>query len=90
MEMEPWERAIWPCARNPSLLDEPRKVAKEEGVEKIRLINIAVAEKLSVIELNAIFASVGRAQMLGGRWKFSIEQAPAIRNAGVMKCRACR
>ena len=58
--MEPWERAIWPCARNPSLLDEPRKVAKEEGVEKIRLINIAVAEKLSVLELNAIFVSVGR------------------------------
>jgi hypothetical protein len=33
----------------PSLLDEARRVAKEEGIALNQLINVAVAEKLSAL-----------------------------------------
>ena len=51
----------------PSLLEELRKLAKEEGVVLNQLINVAVAEKLSALRTERYFrergarADVGRA-----------------------------
>ena len=51
----------------PSLLEELRKLAKEEGVALNQLINVAVAEKLSALRTERYFrerggrADVGRA-----------------------------
>lgn len=39
----------------PSLLDEARKVAEQEGVAVNQLINVAVAEKLSALRTEANF-----------------------------------
>jgi len=39
----------------PSLLDEARKVAEQEGVAVNQLINVAVAEKLSALRTEAYF-----------------------------------
>jgi HicB family len=39
----------------PSLLDEARRIAEEEGVALNQLINVAVAEKLSAIRTEAFF-----------------------------------
>jgi len=39
----------------PSLLDEARKLAEEEGVAVNQLINVAVAEKLSALRTEAYF-----------------------------------
>ena len=39
----------------PSLLDEARKLAAEEGVAVNQLINVAVAEKLSALRTEAYF-----------------------------------
>jgi len=38
----------------PSLLDEARRVAKEEGVALNQLINVAVAEKLSALRTEQV------------------------------------
>jgi hypothetical protein len=43
----------------PSLMDEARKVAKAEGVAVNQLINVAVAEKLSVLRTEEYFAERG-------------------------------
>jgi hypothetical protein len=40
----------------PSLLDEARKVAKEEGVALNQFINVAVAEKISALRTAEFFA----------------------------------
>jgi hypothetical protein len=40
----------------PSLLDEARKAAQEEGVALNQLINVAVAEKLSALRTERYFA----------------------------------
>lgn len=40
----------------PSLLDEARKLANEEGVALNQLINVAVAEKLSALRTETYFA----------------------------------
>lgn len=40
----------------PSLLDEARKVADQEGVALNQLINVAVAEKLSALRTETYFA----------------------------------
>lgn len=40
----------------PSLLEEARKAAEEEGVAVNQLINVAVAEKLSALRTEAYFA----------------------------------
>jgi hypothetical protein len=40
----------------PSLLEEARKLAEEEGVAVNQLINVAVAEKLSALRTEAYFA----------------------------------
>jgi len=40
----------------PSLLDEARKLAKEEGVALNQLINVAVAEKLSALRTETYLA----------------------------------
>ncbi len=40
----------------PALMDEARKVAKAEGVAMNQLINVAVAEKLSVLRTEEYFA----------------------------------
>jgi hypothetical protein len=40
----------------PSLLEEARKVADEEGVAVNQLINVAVAEKLSALRTESFFA----------------------------------
>jgi hypothetical protein len=42
----------------PSLLEEARKVAKSEGVALNQLINVAVAEKLSVLRTDEYFRQV--------------------------------
>ena len=39
----------------PSLLDEARRTADEEGVALNKLINVAVAEKLSAIRTESFF-----------------------------------
>jgi len=39
----------------PSLLDEARKVAQSEGIALNQLINVAVAEKLSVLRADEYF-----------------------------------
>jgi hypothetical protein len=39
----------------PSLLEEARKLAEEEGVAVNQLINVAVAEKLSALRTEAFF-----------------------------------
>jgi hypothetical protein len=39
----------------PSLLEEARKVAEQEGVAVNQLINVAVAEKLSALRTEAYF-----------------------------------
>lgn len=39
----------------PSLLDEVRKLAEQEGVAVNQLINVAVAEKLSALRTEAYF-----------------------------------
>jgi hypothetical protein len=39
----------------PSLLEEARKLAEEEGVAVNQLINVAVAEKLSALRTEAYF-----------------------------------
>lgn len=39
----------------PSLLDEIRKLAEQEGVAVNQLINVAVAEKLSALRTEAYF-----------------------------------
>ena len=43
----------------PSLMDEARRVAKAEGVAVNQLINVAVAEKLSVLRTEEYFAERG-------------------------------
>lgn len=54
----------------PSLLDEARKVADQEGVALNQLINVAVAEKLSALRTETYFAEraarsdVGRAKAI--------------------------
>ena len=40
----------------PALMDEARKVARAEGVAVNQLINVAVAEKLSVLRTEEYFA----------------------------------
>jgi hypothetical protein len=51
----------------PSLLEEARKVAQSEGIALNQLINVAVAEKLSVLRTDEYFrhmaagANVGKA-----------------------------
>lgn len=40
----------------PSLLDEAREVAEQEGVALNQLINVAVAEKLSALRTRTYFA----------------------------------
>ena len=44
----------------PSLLDEARRVAEEEGVALNQLINVAVAEKLSAIRTETFFRDRAR------------------------------
>jgi hypothetical protein len=43
----------------PSLLEEARKLAEEEGVAVNQLINVAVAEKLSALRTEAYFRERG-------------------------------
>jgi hypothetical protein len=43
----------------PSLLEELRKLAKEEGVALNQLINVAVAEKLSALQTERYFRERG-------------------------------
>ena len=45
----------------PSLLDEARKLAESEGVALNRLINVAVAEKISALRTEEYFARSRRA-----------------------------
>lgn len=48
----------------PSLLDEARKRAEEEGVALNQLINVAVAEKLSALRTESYIAErAGRADL---------------------------
>jgi hypothetical protein len=48
----------------PSLLEEARKAAEQEGVAVNQLINVAVAEKLSALRTEAYFRErAGRADL---------------------------
>jgi hypothetical protein len=57
----------------PSLLEEARKLAEQEGVAVNQLINVAVAEKLSALRTEAYFrerasrADLGRARKVLSR-----------------------
>jgi hypothetical protein len=44
----------------PSLLEEARKLAQDEGVALNQLINVAVAEKLSALRTESYFAERAR------------------------------
>jgi hypothetical protein len=44
----------------PSLLDEARKLAESEGVALNQLINVALAEKISVLRTEEYFAERAR------------------------------
>jgi hypothetical protein len=44
----------------PSLLEEPRKLAEAEGVALNQLINVAVAENLSALRTESYFAERAR------------------------------
>jgi hypothetical protein len=44
----------------PSLLDEARRLAKDEGVALNQLINVAVAEKLATLRTEAFFRERAR------------------------------
>ena len=50
------KRSNFALRLQPSLMDEARKVAKAEGVAVNQLINVAVAEKLSVLRTEDYFA----------------------------------
>jgi hypothetical protein len=53
-------RSNFPLRLVPSLLEEARKVAEDEGVALNQLINIAVAEKISVLRTEAFFRQRAR------------------------------
>jgi hypothetical protein len=50
------KRSNFALRLQPSLMEEARKVAKSEGVAVNQLINVAVAEKLSVLRTEEYFA----------------------------------
>jgi hypothetical protein len=50
------KRSNFALRLQPSLMEEARKVAKAEGVAVNQLINVAVAEKLSVLRTEEYFA----------------------------------
>ena len=50
-----WSRSDSALRLQPSLLEEVRKLAKEEGVALNQFINVAVAEKLSALRTEAYF-----------------------------------
>lgn len=54
------KRSNFALRLQPSLLEEARKTAEEEGVALNQLINVAVAEKLSAIRTEAFFRARGR------------------------------
>ncbi|HEY0154262.1 MAG TPA: toxin-antitoxin system HicB family antitoxin [Longimicrobium sp.] len=49
------ERGNFRLRLPPSLLEEARRLAKEEGVALNQLINVAVAEKLSALRTESYF-----------------------------------
>jgi hypothetical protein len=49
------KRSNFALRLQPSLLEEARRTAKDEGVALNQLINVAVAEKLSAIRTEAFF-----------------------------------
>lgn len=51
----------------PSLLDEARRSADEEGVALNQLIDVAVAEKLSAIRTRSRFSVSGRVMRISGK-----------------------
>jgi hypothetical protein len=57
-------KSNFPLRLQPSLLEELRKLAQQEGVAVNQLINVAVAEKISALRTEAYFAErAGRADM---------------------------
>ena len=52
--------SIFALRLQPSLLDEARRTAEEEGVALNQLINVAVAEKLSAIRTESFFRERAR------------------------------
>lgn len=58
------KRSNFALRLQPSLLEEARRTAKDEGVALNQLINVAVAEKLSAIRTEAFFRErIGRANL---------------------------
>lgn len=49
------KRSNFALRLQPSLLEEARRIAEDEGVALNQLINVAVAEKLSAIRTEAFF-----------------------------------
>jgi hypothetical protein len=54
------KRSNFALRLQPSLLDEARRAAEDEGVALNQLINVAVAEKLSAIRTEAFFRERAR------------------------------
>ena len=54
------KRSNFALRLQPSLLDEARRTAEDEGVALNQLINVAVAEKLSAIRTEAFFRERAR------------------------------
>lgn len=54
-EFESMRKPNFSLRLQPSLMDEARKVAESEGVALNQLINVAVAEKLSVLRTEKLF-----------------------------------
>lgn len=54
------KRSNFALRLQPSLLEEARRIAEEEGVALNQLINVAVAEKLSALRTQAFFRARSR------------------------------
>lgn len=85
----------------PSLLEEARRTAEEEGVALNQLINVAVAEKLSAVRTEAFFRARGRdanvpeaiaiLKSLGqGNPPLSGDELPSTRRKGSKKAAGAR
>lgn len=53
---DPMRKSNFALRLQPSLLEEARKLAEQEGVALNQFINVAVAEKLSALRTEAYFA----------------------------------
>jgi hypothetical protein len=71
----------------PSLLEEARKLAESEGVALNRLINVAVAEKLSALRTEEYFSQRAARRNLPKALRILKRAGVATRRSNVTNCR---